>query len=217
MRADMTHTLKALALLSLGICFVLVHALAAASSWSQADAMVGALQLSVLFALVAARFPWRHKWWLALAVMVLLVVAAFRAGDHSLLTVAGIPHAIAFFLLLLLFGETLRPGHEAFITARVRKLQDPLPGNVAAYTRNITWAWCFFFASQLVVSLVLFFGFSEETWSYFVTNFNLPLVAAMFAGEYLCRVIYVRNRPRATWSTMIRAFSYVPAPENNES
>ncbi len=212
----MIRTLKAIALLSFGGCFVLIHALLEHSSWSQAAAMVGALQLSVLFALVFLRFSWRYKGWLMLGVTIMLVIAALHAGEQSLLAVPGIPHAIAFFLLLLLFGSSLRAGHEPFITAGVRRIQDPLPPGLPAYTRNVTWAWCIFFTAQLVTSLILFLWFSDEVWSFFVTSLNLPLVLAMFAAEYAYRVAFVPNRPRANLAKVIRAFSYAPERDGSK-
>jgi uncharacterized membrane protein len=211
MRENVVRSVKAFVFVTLGGCLVLVHALLSASSWSKAAAMGGALQLSILAALVLARSAQRFKWWIALGVTLLFVLAALQSGENSLLAVPGIPHAIAYFLLLLLFGTSLRPGREAFITAGVRKIQDPLPANLVAYTRNVTWAWCCFFVGQLTVSLVLLLYLSDEAWSFFVSYLNLPLVALMFAGEYAYRVAYVPNRPRATMSAVIRAFAYTGA------
>lgn len=217
MRQGVVRSVKAFVFVTLGGCLVLVHALLGASSWSKAAAMGGALQLSILAALVLARSRQRFKWWIALGVTLLFVVAALRSDEHSILAVPGIPHAIAYFLLLLLFGSSLRPGREAFITAGVRKIQNPLPANLVAYTRYVTWAWCCFFMGQLAFSLILFLYFSDEAWSFFVTYLNLPLVALMFAGEYAYRVAYVPNRPRSTMSVVIRAFAYTGAAPVKEA
>ncbi len=211
MRDGVVQSIRGFAFLTLGGCLVLIHALLAASSWSKAAAFGGAVQLSILAALVFARSSQRYKWWMALATTSFFLLVALYSNEHSILAVPGIPHAIAYILLLLLFGSSLRPGREALITAGVRKILDPLPANLVAYTRNVTWAWCSFFVAQLAVSLSLFVFFPAATWSFFVNFLNLPLVVLMFACEYIYRVAYVRNRPRSTISAVIRAFAYTGA------
>src|SRR5215471_12016571 len=136
------HTAKAFVLVSLGAIFIIVHLLLAGSAWPHAAAMSGAVQLSIIAALVLARTKLPHKSWIALGIAGLLVMAALLANEDSALAKPGIPHAIACALLLLLFGASLRPGQEAFITTGVRRLQDPLPANLVAYTRAATGAWC---------------------------------------------------------------------------
>ena len=43
-------------------------------------------------------------------------------------------------------------------------------------------------------------------WSFFVNVLDLPLIALMFGGEYLYRVINVPNRPHSTIPQVVRAF-----------
>jgi hypothetical protein len=79
--------------------------------------------------------------------------------------------------------------------------------DIAVYTRRVTFAWCCFFAAQLAVSLTLFFFASMVVWSFYVNVLDLPLVALMFAGEYLYRLTHVHNWPRSSVIQVIRAFA----------
>jgi uncharacterized membrane protein len=202
------RTAKAFLFISFGAIFVIVHWLLAQSSWSHAAAMSGAVQLSIIAALVLTRTKLPHRTWIALAITAFFCIAALVSDADSLLAKPGIPHALACALLLLLFAASLRPGRESFITEGVRKLQDPLPANVVAYTRAVTWAWCLFFIAQLAIAAALALFISAAAWSFFVTEVSLPLVLAMFAGEYAYRVAFVPNRPRASLATVVRAFAY---------
>jgi uncharacterized membrane protein len=140
----------------------------------------------------------------------LVHVASTRADVPSLLVVplAGLPHAAAYLFLLWLFGRTLRPGKEALITSVARRhYGGPVPPYLERYTRRLTAAWCIFFAAQLIVSAGLLTLASHETWSLFVNVLNLPLVAAMFAAEYLYRMVRLRGLPHATLTQSIVAFA----------
>ena len=139
-----------------------------------------------------------------------LVHFAFTRADVQLLLVvplAGLPHAAAYLFLLWLFGRTLLPGNEALITSVARRFYGSLPSYLEGYTRRLTAAWCLFFAAQLVASAVLLAFASYEAWSLFVNVLNLPLVAAMFAGDYLCRVVRFRGLPHASIAQSIDAFA----------
>ena len=139
-----------------------------------------------------------------------LVHFAFTRADVQLLLVvplAGLPHAGAYSFLLWLFGRTLLPGNEALITSVARRFYGSLPSYLEGYTRRLTAAWCLFFAAQLVASAVLLAFASYEAWSLFVNVLNLPLVAAMFAGDYLCRVVRFRGLPHASIAQSIDAFA----------
>jgi uncharacterized membrane protein len=139
-----------------------------------------------------------------------LVHLAFTRPDAQWLLIvplAGLPHAAAYSFLLWLFGRTLRPGREALITSVARRFHGSIPPFMAAYTRRLTAAWCSFFAAQLGVSTALFAFASFETWSMFVNVLNLPLLAAMFAGDYLYRVVRFRGYPHPSIAQSIDAFA----------
>jgi uncharacterized membrane protein len=111
-------------------------------------------------------------------------------------TASAVTHWGIYASLLALFGLTLRPGHEPLITGMARRLQGELPRELAVYTRRVTIAWCCFFATQLTLSVTLFCFAPLVVWSSFVNLFDIPLVVAMFAAEYLVRLCCLRNPPR---------------------
>lgn len=114
----------------------------------------------------------------------------------SFVTVSAIGHWVIYTGLLTTFAVTLRPGREALLTTMARKLHGTLSHEVTVYTRQATFAWCFFFAGQLTTSVVLFFFAPLVVWSFFVNVLDIPLVATMFAAEYLFRLYWLKNPPR---------------------
>jgi uncharacterized membrane protein len=112
------------------------------------------------------------------------------------ITASALMHWGIYSSLLLTFALTLRPGREALITGMARRLQDDFSDELALYTRRVTFAWCCFFVAQLTISITLFCFAPLVVWSVFVNILDIPLVAAMFAAEYMCRVRCLRNPPR---------------------
>lgn len=121
--------------------------------------------------------------------------------------ICGAIHALAYVSLLLLFGRTLARGREALITRIARQVHGTLPPALEAYTRRLTLAWCVFFAAQLAASaLLLAFG-TVNGWSLFINVLNFPLVALMFAGDWLYRAVRYRDTPRASITTALQAYA----------
>jgi uncharacterized membrane protein len=90
-------------------------------------------------------------------------------------------------LLLWFFGRTLVPGREPLATAIARFVRGSLPPEVERYTRNVTWAWCAFFAANAAVSVALAALAPLAVWSFFANLLPGPLVVAMFVAEYAYR------------------------------
>ena len=118
----------------------------------------------------------------------------------------GIPHAAIYLVLLWLFGHTLLPGREPLITRLARRVHGVVQPDLEAYTRRLTVAWCGFFAAQLAISALLFEFASPGSWSFFINLMNFPLLALMFAAEYLYRVMRHPRLPHASIPTAIQAF-----------
>jgi uncharacterized membrane protein len=150
----------------------------------------------------------RGFWIFALAVTGSAIYAVERIGGEGLAVAYGMPHAAAYFLLLCGFGRTLRRGGEPLITALARSIHGALTPEIEAYTRRVTLAWCLFFAAQLAGSLLLAAFAPLPAWSFFVNVLNIPLLALMFAGEYLYRVARYPDHPRASLASMLRAFAH---------
>lgn len=100
--------------------------------------------------------------------------------------------------LAALFGRTLFGGREALISHFSRLAHDgPLTPARARYTRQVTWAWTAFFLANAALSTALFLFAPADVWSVFANLLPGPLIAAMFALEYLvrCRVLPPADRP----------------------
>lgn len=130
-----------------------------------------------------------------------------RQQQLSAAAIYGIPHAAAYCFLLWFFGRTLERGKEPLVSRLARRVHGSLPPYMEAYTRGVTVAWCVFFAAQLAASALLFSFASLHTWSMFINILNFPLVALMFAGEYLYRVRRYRNYPHASFARSMQAFA----------
>lgn len=141
---------------------------------------------------------------LALVLTALCVQAALgiRVGSHVLYL---LQHAGINFCLALFFGSTLRPGRVSIITAVAQRVHGKdLPPAHFAYTRQVTAAWTVFFLVIVAISLVLFFGFSFDTWAIFANLVTPIATGAMFIGEFSLRY---RLHPEFARSTVADAIS----------
>jgi len=130
----------------------------------------------------------------------LSILLLFKA---SFITVAALAHWTIYAGLLLTFAVTLRPGREALLTFMARRLHGTISEEVRIYTRHVTFAWCFFFAMQLTMSVILFVFAPLVVWSFFVNVLDIPLVATMFVAEYIFRIHWLQNPPRHSLSAML--------------
>jgi len=147
----------------------------------------------------------------------IVTTAHFRTGPapdlgtlfkFCFVTASAITHWGIYTSLLITFALTLRPGHEALITAMARKMHGNIHGGIeeelAQYTRRVTIAWCGFFALQLATSITLFWVAPLVIWSFFVNILDIPLVATMFLAEYCVRLRVLRNPPRHSFSVILK-------------
>jgi uncharacterized membrane protein len=125
--------------------------------------------------------------WLGCAAVLVLTAAVWRLSPDGIVASSAIPHAIAYISVLTVFGLSLTPGRKAIVTGFAEKSRGDLPPAVMLYTRRVTWAWCVFCAAQLLGSLLLLVFAPVAVWSMFVNLLNLPLLIAMFCGEFAWR------------------------------
>jgi len=149
----------------------------------------------------------RFGWFFLLLTAGVATFLLEREARWGLAAAYGIAHAAIYLFLLWFFGHTLLRGREPLVTRLARRVHGTLPPEMEAYTRRVTFAWCVFFAAQIIISALLFEFASPNTWSLFVSLLNFPLLVLMFAGEYVCRVTFHRNFPHASILQSIRAFS----------
>lgn len=204
-----------------------------AVSWSWKVAIVLACvvyQYLVHFSVGSAQFGALHQVliWLPLAVLALWIVARttnkplwlsvlLAAGaivyllEHlerlGLAASSGFSHAAANLFLLWYFGSTLAPGREPIITRFARRVHGALQPAMERFTRQLTIAWCAFFAAQLIASAMLYAFASLNAWSLFINLLNLPLLALMFVGQSVYRSLRYPDCPRASIWQSVEAFT----------
>ncbi len=144
-----------------------------------------------------------------LAVLAVIGVFGFllwRAFGASPALFYPVPYVTVYLFLLWLFGRTLRPDRQALVTRLATHVHGELPADIARYTRRVTWAWCVFFAAMAMTSMLLFLLEPLPIWSVFNNLLNLPLVVAMYLGEYAWRLWRYPNFSHASIATVFRAF-----------
>lgn len=121
-----------------------------------------------------------------------------------------VPYVTVYLVLLWLFGRTLAGAREPLITRLATFVHGELPGDIARYTRRVTWAWCVFFAAMALTSVLLFAFAPLPVWSVFNNLLNLPLVVAMYICEHVWRRWRYPNFSHASIATVYRAFRDFP-------
>jgi uncharacterized membrane protein len=159
---------------------------------------VVAVQATAAVWLVSRNRAVRYRGLLAvIAVSALTATFLFGLPVRSLgIVFGGLCHAAAYVGLLVWFARSLRSGREPAVTGFARRIRRTMPDKVIRYTRQVTIAWCAFFAAQLATSAVLLLMVSQAVWISFVNLWNLPLVVAMILAEFSFRMLVFRREPR---------------------
>lgn len=143
---------------------------------------------AVLIAWIALSFlPIRRTKWACCAAVLMLTAAVWDHAPSGLYASSAIPHAIAYISVLTVFAVSLTPGRKPIITIFAERSRGELTPPLARYTRRVTWAWCAFCLAQLATSLGLLLFAPIQLWSTFVNVLNVPLLVAMFCGEFAWR------------------------------
>lgn len=200
-------------LLTLGVA-AMVIGYAAATHWAVASGRANTLGIALALAPLLVGLVWlsartRHPAWVklsALAAALGLAALAARRGTLAVSLLYPLPSILAYGGLLWIFARTLVPGREALVTRLARHVHGTLPDDITAYTRQVTWAWCVFFAAMGLISVLLFAFASLGAWSLFVNVLGLPLICAMFVGEYIYRVLRYRHFSHAPLFASVWAF-----------
>lgn len=109
-------------------------------------------------------------------------------------------------LLGLTFARSLRHQQVALCTQLAAKVHGPLSAQEVAYTRKITAAWSMFFVLIAVVSVLLYARTPLRVWSIYINFCVLPLICAMFIGEYLVRGKVLPTTQRVGWLASVRVY-----------
>jgi uncharacterized membrane protein len=97
------------------------------------------------------------------------------------------------------------------VTTLARRSRGHLPDDVVRYTRRVTWAWCGFFAAQLLASALMLAFAPLHVWSWFINLGNLPLIGVMVCAEYIYRQWRHAARPPERLVDMVRIFRQIRA------
>lgn len=173
-------------------------------------------QLLFVFAPLLAVASWvvfrmfGRAWWPLLALLFASAVYYVVTGNHErigLLAVNGLSHAVLNLFLLWLFGRTLLHGREPLVSQISRHINGDLEPGIVVYTRQVTIAWCIYFALQVAVSLLLYVFAPLAAWSFFINVLNLPLLILMFVGEKAYRTAHFPDHPRISIMKVIEVYS----------
>ena len=168
-------------------------------------AALAAVQAGVAAVALPALLRKERSWWVPLLLLAALAWGAGRLLGHGLLAFAGLSHLALFGGLLALFGATLLPGRTPLVTRLAERLDPGFHPGMAGYTRAVTWAWCLFFAGQLLTSLLLLLFAPAAAWSLFVNVLDVVFVALMFGAEYGVRRLRFRGHRHVPLPTLVRA------------
>ena len=127
-------------------------------------------------------------------------------------------HVTIFGLLGLLFGRSLMRNHTPLCTQIGAVLHERMSERSIHYTRQVTVAWTIFFSASVGVSALLFFFASFEAWSFFANVLGMPLMGALFAGEFAVRCHVLPPEERGSLLGTIQAWNRrktprTPAPD----
>jgi uncharacterized membrane protein len=97
-----------------------------------------------------------------------------------------------------------------------RRARGVLSETLLRYTRRVTMVWCGFFASQILISFLLWLLAPLAWWSAFVNLASLPLVSLMFAAELTWRHFHHGiHRPAAStgrWGQALQVLGQIRSP-----
>jgi uncharacterized membrane protein len=172
---------------------VLVVAYASLSHYCNAHGvhdLGAALALTPLTLLILV-VAWRSMSTLAAAVvtaawgLLLFTVWPVMAKNFTLFYL--VQETSVYCVLGLTFANSLRRNKIAVCTQLADKVHGPLLPQEVSYTRRVTAAWSMFFFAVAIASVVLYAAAPLRIWSIYINFCVMPLVAAMFIGEYLVR------------------------------
>jgi uncharacterized membrane protein len=188
---------------------LITHVALVAASWG---AMAYALvlgQTALGLWIVLARVPHPYKYVAAGALAVCSLTLCVLHLKGGLVLSAGLPHALVYTGLLVLFGLSLRPGRVPVITALSHQIHGPLPARIDRYTRRVTQVWCGFCAAELLGSALLLGLAPLAWWSLFVNVLNGPCLVILLVGEKVTRPLWVTNPPRERFGDMVRMVGWI--------
>jgi uncharacterized membrane protein len=149
------------------------------------------LGLAIALALVAVLAPLWWAWPLVLANADTLYFAQ-HFGTNA--------------LLAWVFGHTLVAGSTPLVVTFARMVHRDLPPEIAAYARQVTVAWTWFFLVTCALSIILYTSAPLAVWSAFGVLLQWPSVVVFFVGEYVLRRMLFKNFDHASMKQGFEAY-----------
>jgi uncharacterized membrane protein len=177
----------ALAILGLVVAPIAIHIAMAMQRGMLWAGVLVVVEAGIVAWIALSFLPGRGARWVGCAGVVVVTAAIWRFTPGGIQASTAIPHAIAYLSVLAIFGTSLLPGRKPIVTIFAERSRGELPPALRVYTRRVTWAWCLFCAGQLLTSLLLLLFAPTQIWSAFVNLCNMPLLIAMFCGEFAWR------------------------------
>ena len=141
--------------------------------------------------LIAVALAWRSRHRLRLLVLcvfpALLVYHYWLPLTHHYPLLYLLQQSGAYALLGLSFGRSLLPDRTPLCTHWATAQHGTLTPAAVRYTRAVTLLWTCFFVALIVLLVALYFLAPLRVWSAFANFGMLPLIAALFIGEYSVR------------------------------
>lgn len=149
-------------------------------------ALVMMLSILLMGKIATAKKGFERTLALLFLIVILMVIAVFSASEGL-----KIYPVVINLGLLLVFASSLMSGMP--VIERIARMREPeLPAVAVAYTRQVTRAWCVFFAVNAGISSATVIYASEQVWMLYNGVIAYLLVAIMFSAEWL-----IRRRVRA--------------------
>ncbi len=95
-----------------------------------------------------------------------------------------------------LFGRSLLPGREPFISRFARVVYGEEDRQTRLYTTRVTWLWTLFLSLMLLEIIYLSLYAPLETWSLYTNIINYLAIVGLFIAEYSFRMLYFRRLPK---------------------
>jgi uncharacterized membrane protein len=153
------------------------------------SALVILLAVLLIIRVWSAKKGFERSAALAFVMTILAVMAAFSVSEGL-----KIYPVVINLSLLFVFASSLFSGMP--VIERIARIREAnLPASAVTYTRQVTQAWCVFFAVNASISAATVIWADEQTWLLYNGVIAYGLVAVMFSAEWLIRQ---RVRARAT-------------------
>lgn len=206
---------------NLGVLLLMVAWVVAAhvgsNGWGNVDFNVAVAISPIVLAvfLVLWRLPQPWLRWLSLLAPGAALVWLWPQLRHNVPWLYYLQHLGIHVALGVFFGKTLLGPGEALITRMARRIfTEPLSERNVRYTRGATVAWTLFFFGNALVSTALFIWAPLYVWSWHANVLTGPLMALMFLGEHICRVILLPPNERPGLSDVMKAYKRESALRN---